>query len=189
MNMVKAVQAALGVTVDGKYGTETLKALKLFGFKGLRVGAQITNTLSRRLEQIINSDFVWPTTGTITSPYSLWRVSTDPRYKSGPHRAIDIANSKGTPIAAIADGTVSNIYPSEISGNIIEIDYGGGVKTAYHHLSGYADNIAIGTQVSQGQVVGYMGSTGSASTGSHLHFELWMNGERVNPNNYLPPWQ
>ena len=135
--------------------------------------------------------FLWPATGTITSNYDPNRsgFTTKEGKKVPPgHRAIDIANVIGTPIVAIANGTVSNIYKTEGSGNIIEIDYGNGFTSSFHHLNGYADNIFIGTHVLQGQVVAYMGNTGTMTTGTHLHFTLRLNGVPVNPHDYLPEW-
>jgi RHS repeat-associated protein len=190
MNMVKTIQAALGVTVDGKYGNETKQALQMLGLKGDRVGQKAINLMSGRLEQIINSNFVWPTTGRISSPYDPnrpgFKTKGGARVPPG-HRAIDIANSIGTPVVALGDGTVIGVRETQGSGNILDIDYGGGMTSTYHHLNGYTANITEGTQVTRGQVVAYMGNTGDFTTGPHLHFAMYVNGVPVNPNNYLPP--
>ncbi len=158
---------------------------------------QINQQLSEWLQfkvRIQNSipTYIWPTTGRITSPYDLDRAEF--KTKSGVrvppgHKGIDIANVEGTPVVAIGNGVVSNIYSSTGSGNIIVIDYGNGVTSVYHHLKGYATGISVGTQVSQGQVVAYMGNTGKFTTGPHLHFELKINNQHVNPADYLPQWR
>ena len=153
---------------------------QIYGLLQLKV--RIKNSLPK---------FIWPTTGVITSNYDpnrpAFKTKEGTQVPPG-HRAIDIANVVGTPIVAIANGTVSKIYRTEGSGNIIEIDYGNGFTSSYHHLQGYADNISVGTHVLQGQVVAYMGNTGTMTTGPHLHFILRLNGIPVNPNDYLPEW-
>jgi murein DD-endopeptidase MepM/ murein hydrolase activator NlpD len=98
------------------------------------------------------------------------------------HEGIDIAASSGTPIRAAAAGTV--IYAGWLGGygNLTIIDHGGGVATAYGHQSSLA--ASTGAYVAQGQVTGYVGSTGH-STGAHLHFEVRVNGVPQDPLGYL----
>ncbi|MCL6592280.1 MAG: peptidoglycan DD-metalloendopeptidase family protein, partial [Firmicutes bacterium] len=202
MNMVRTVQAAAGVQPDGKFGDITLAKMQLLGFckeifkdgkgtgKYYPVGQAATNLLLKRMDQTINSRYIWPTTGRISSPYDPNRpgFTTKDGIKVPPgHRAIDIANQEGTPVVAIANGTVSKSYWSDTSGWILEIDYGYGVTSIFHHLNEQS-SLPVGTQVSQGEVVALMGGTGTMSTGSHLHFALKINGVAVDPNNYLPPW-
>jgi len=98
------------------------------------------------------------------------------------HEGIDLGAAYGAPIRAAASGTV--IYCGEESGygNLTVIDHGGGIATAYGHQSSIA--VSCGQSVSQGQVIGYVGSTGH-STGPHLHFEVRVNGNPVDPLGYL----
>ena len=98
------------------------------------------------------------------------------------HEGIDIAAATGTPIRAAAAGTV--IYAGWLGGygNLTVIDHGGGVATAYGHQSSLA--AGSGAFVAQGQVIGYVGSTGH-STGPHLHFEVRVNGVPQDPLGYL----
>jgi murein DD-endopeptidase MepM/ murein hydrolase activator NlpD len=98
------------------------------------------------------------------------------------HEGIDLGAAYGTPIAAAGSGTV--IYAGWLGGygNLTVIDHGGGLATAYGHQSRIA--VSVGQQVSRGEVIGYVGSTGH-STGPHLHFEVRINGQPVDPLGYL----
>lgn len=95
------------------------------------------------------------------------------------HKGVDFAAPKGTPIMAAGDGVVEKCCPYGGYGNYVCIRHNGSTKTAYAHLSRYA-KIKRGSKVRQGQVIGYVGNTGS-TTGHHLHFELIQNGKHVNP--------
>ncbi len=94
------------------------------------------------------------------------------------HRAIDFAAPTGTPIETVADGTVVFAGWQGAYGNFIKIEHGGGIATAYAHLSKM--NVKKGDRVRQGQVIGEVGTTGR-STGPHLHYEMYKNGELVHP--------
>ncbi|MEO1020349.1 MAG: peptidoglycan DD-metalloendopeptidase family protein [Pseudomonadota bacterium] len=96
------------------------------------------------------------------------------------HKGVDFAASTGTPIFAAGDGTVEVAQRNGGYGNYIRIRHNGEYSTAYAHLSQYAKGIKAGKRVSQGQVIGYVGSTGR-STGPHLHYEVIQNGQQVNP--------
>ena len=97
---------------------------------------------------------------------------------TSPHRAIDYAAPIGTPILAVGDGTVILAQYSGGYGNFIKIRHNGMYQTHYAHLSKYA--VSAGEKVKQGDVIGYVGSTGF-STGPHLHYEIQVNGTLVNP--------
>lgn len=117
---------------------------------------------------------VWPLSGTLTSGFG---------YRWGRmHEGIDIAVPEGTPVRAAKSGTVILASYYGGYGNYICVDHGGGLSTCYAHLSGYASS--TGQRVSQGQVIGYSGNTGS-STGPHLHFEVRINGAAQDPMGYL----
>jgi murein DD-endopeptidase MepM/ murein hydrolase activator NlpD len=120
------------------------------------------------------SGLIWPVSGPVVSPFGMrWGRM---------HEGIDIAAGSGTPIAAAASGTVISAGWLGGYGNLVVIDHGGGLATAYAHLSGYA--VGSGQSVSQGQVVGYVGCTGHCF-GPHLHFEVRVNGAAVDPLGYL----
>jgi len=94
------------------------------------------------------------------------------------HPAIDISTGYGQPVYATADGTVGSAARNGAYGNLIEIDHGFGLVTRYGHLSQFATS--VGDAVGRGDVIGYAGATGRA-TGSHVHYEVWVNGRAMNP--------
>lgn len=100
--------------------------------------------------------------------------------KVQPHLAVDYAAPKGTPVMSIGDGTVLSAGYNGAAGNMVKIRHNSVYTTAYLHLSSFAKGISAGSRVSQGQVIGYVGSTGR-STGPHLDFRVWKNGSPINP--------
>jgi murein DD-endopeptidase MepM/ murein hydrolase activator NlpD len=99
------------------------------------------------------------------------------------HAGIDLAGPVGTPIYATADGTVAEAaYHNGGYGNLIKLDHGRGIETRYGHLSAFT--VRPGDRVKRGQLIGRMGSTGR-STGSHLHYEVRIDGRAVNPIPFM----
>ena len=96
------------------------------------------------------------------------------------HKGVDFGAGTGTPILAAGDGVVLEARRWAGYGNWLRIRHSGQWDTGYGHISRYAPGIRAGTRVRQGQVVAYVGSTGLA-TGPHLHYEVWLKGQRVNP--------
>lgn len=96
-----------------------------------------------------------------------------------PHRGIDYAAAIGTPVQAVGDGIVTKVGRDGAAGKMIKIKHNSVYNSAYLHLSGYGKGIKRGAKVKQGQVIGYVGSTGR-STGPHLDFRFWKNGSLVN---------
>lgn len=96
------------------------------------------------------------------------------------HTGVDLAARTGTPIYASGDGIISYYKWQSGYGNKVEIQHVNGYETAYGHMSRYVDGLAVGSRVRQGQIIGYVGSTGQ-STGPHLHFEIKINGNLVDP--------
>jgi murein DD-endopeptidase MepM/ murein hydrolase activator NlpD len=96
------------------------------------------------------------------------------------HQGMDFAAGTGTPVIAPADGVVVEARRWGGYGNWLRIRHSNGLESGYGHLSRYASGMRPGQRVSQGQVVAYVGSTG-ASTGPHLHYEIWRGGQRINP--------
>jgi murein DD-endopeptidase MepM/ murein hydrolase activator NlpD len=98
-----------------------------------------------------------------------------------PHHGVDYAAPAGTPVHAVADGTVIfRGWDKGGGGNTIKIKHAGNLETGYLHLKNFAKGISVGTRVSQGQLIGYVGSTG-ASTGPHLDFRIKKNGTPIDP--------
>ena len=118
-----------------------------------------------------------PVSGTLSSRYG---VSSSIR--SSRHTGLDIAASKGTQIKVVADGTVTSAEYSGSYGYLVKVDHGNGLETWYAHTSKMY--VTKGQKVKAGDVIALVGSTGN-STGPHLHFEIRINGEHVNPQNYL----
>lgn len=96
------------------------------------------------------------------------------------HKGIDFAAGAGTPVMAAGDGVVRRASTYGGYGNYIRVSHADGYETAYAHLSRYARGIRPGVRVRQGQIIGYVGSTGR-STGPHLHYEVMQRGRQVNP--------
>ena len=115
----------------------------------------------------------------ISSGFSYSRKHPVTR-KVQPHTGIDYAAPKGTPVMTIGDGVVTSMKYEGAGGNTIRIRHNSVYSTAYLHLSGYAKGLKVGQRVRQGQVIGYVGSTGR-STGPHLDFRVWKNGTPINP--------
>jgi murein DD-endopeptidase MepM/ murein hydrolase activator NlpD len=118
--------------------------------------------------------------GRISSDYGLRRHPVLGRMKQ--HAGIDIAAPTGTPVYATADGVVDKAYYSSSYGRVIYLDHGSDYETRYAHLSGMT--VAAGQRVRKGDLIGYVGSTGR-STGPHLHYEIRIDGQPVNPMPFL----
>jgi murein DD-endopeptidase MepM/ murein hydrolase activator NlpD len=120
------------------------------------------------------SGFIWPVNGPVVSGFGMrWGRM---------HEGVDIAASSGTPIHAAASGTVIHAGWLGGYGNLVVVDHGNGLSTAYAHASALL--VGVGQHVTQGQTVSLVGSTGNSS-GPHLHFEVRVNGSAVDPLGYL----
>lgn len=97
-----------------------------------------------------------------------------------PHHGVDYAAPSGTPVHSVADGTVIFAGWGGGGGNTLKIKHAGNLQTGYLHLKSFAKGIKVGTKVSQGQLIGYVGSTGT-STGPHLDYRIWKNGTPIDP--------
>ncbi|MFM9535344.1 peptidoglycan DD-metalloendopeptidase family protein [Lysinibacillus sp. IITD104] len=135
-----------------------------------------------------NGTWIKPTNGRLTSPYGWRNLGAGPEF----HYGVDLANATGTPIWAAADGVVSYAAPLSSYGNVVIVTHsidGQIYTTVYAHLSAF--NVSVGQEVTQGQQIAAMGSTGR-STGPHLHFEVHIGPWKgqavgsVNPLKYIP---
>ena len=124
----------------------------------------------------------------LKSPLKYTRISSKfqkKRYhpvlkKYRPHLGVDYAAAKGTPVYTVGDGIVELITYNKKAGRMIKIRHNKTYKTAYKHLSKFSKNLKRGSQVKQGQIIGYVGSSGLA-TGPHLHFEFYENNRFIDP--------
>ncbi len=115
----------------------------------------------------------------ISSKFSYSRMHPVHKVRR-PHTGVDYAAPTGTPVRAVADGIVTFRGWGGGGGNTIKIKHPGNLVTGYLHLSRFAKGIAVGKRVSQGDLIGYVGSTGT-STGPHLDYRIWKNGTPINP--------
>jgi len=136
--------------------------------------AQSSNSYSPGDTSPSTAGFIWPVNGPVTSGFGMrWGRM---------HEGIDIGVASGTPIHAAASGRVVYSGWMDGYGNLVAIDHGRGISTAYAHQSSIA--VGNGQIVAQGQVIGYVGCTGHCF-GPHLHFEVRINGSAVDPLGYL----
>lgn len=165
-------QATLAAVEEDKQ--EYLNEVNALLAVSAQLASRIQSSQSGSPVQPSSSGFIWPVSGPVTSGFG-WRWGRM-------HEGIDIAVPTGTAVHASASGRV--IYAGWLGGygNLVVIDHGGGIATAYGHNSSIVAGYGAG--VSQGQVIAYAGSTGH-STGPHVHFEVRVNGSAVDPMGYL----
>jgi murein DD-endopeptidase MepM/ murein hydrolase activator NlpD len=145
---------------EGEFFDEAGKNIKGFLLRTPVDGARVTSTFGMRRHPILG-------------------------YNRG-HQGVDFGAGHGTPILAAGDGVVLMAGRKGGYGNWLQLKHSGGWDTGYAHLSRFAKGVRPGVRVRQGQVVGYVGSTGM-STGPHLHYETFQNGRRVNPLSVKVP--
>ena len=126
-------------------------------------------------------DFIWPVTGRISSIFGLRRFFNEQERR--PHSGLDIAAREGTPIKAVANGTVIDAGDFFFSGNMIYLDHGQGIVSLYAHMSEIS--VQPGDVVKQGDIIGKVGQTGRV-TGPHLHFAVIANRTLIDPVFMLP---
>lgn len=184
-NLVSQVKTELGDT-KAKIDIKEIKTENLEEVKTQNVDIAKAN-LMPEVEEIVEENSlpqingiklaVTPVSGKITSRYGV-----SSRIRSSNHTGLDIACSSGTPIKVVSSGTVTFASYKGSYGNLVKVEHGNGVETWYAHCSKiYAK---VGQKVSAGDVISAVGSTGN-STGPHLHLEIRLNGNTVNPQKYL----
>ena len=180
--LVRRENALAGTRAERRAQLASVRAAKadyLHEVNGLlavssQLASRIQSSQSSSPVQRSSSGLIWPVSGPVTSGFG-WRWGRM-------HEGIDIAVPTGTAVAAAASGRV--IYAGWMGGygNLVVIDHGGGIATAYGHNSSIV--VGYGSTVSQGQTISLSGSTGN-STGPHVHFEVRVNGSPVDPLGYL----
>lgn len=165
--MLGGTDAALGVLSE------------LLGVLGSRLDS-VRDGVERRHALASATPSVWPVAGWLTSSFGNRR---DPITRGADfHPGLDISADYGQPVLATGDAAVASAGPNGAYGNMVILDHGFGIVTKYGHLSRFA--VRGGQQVTRGEVIGYVGSTGR-STGAHLHYEIWMNGRLTDPMTLL----
>ena len=140
----------------------------------------VKGDVERREALAASTPTIWPTHGWLTGTFG---GRSDPfTGEPGYHQGLDISTEKGQPVYATADGTVESSSYTGDYGNLIILRHGFGLVTRYGHLSAFG--VKPGQDVKRGDIIGYVGSTGR-STGAHLHYEILVNGQLMNPLQLL----
>lgn len=167
--------------LSGAAGPETALGVlsELLGAIGNRLDS-VRDSVERRHALAVATPSIWPVAGWLTSSFG---TRTDPFTGDADfHPGLDISAEYGQPVLATGDAIVSSAGPNGSYGNMVVLDHHFGIVTKYGHLSRIA--VTAGQEVSRGDVIGYVGSTGR-STGAHLHYEIWVNGKLTNPMTLL----
>lgn len=143
---------------------------------------EIQNFYNDNQERLKHVPAIRPLEGLLLSGFGM-RVHPVFKYKRK-HNGIDFRADIGTNLFATGDGVVKYASRNGNYGNLLVIDHGFGFETRYAHLSGYADGIRVGSEVERGDLVAYSGDTG-LTNGPHLHYEVHLNDEAIDPLNYL----
>ncbi len=183
-----------GFTDDSYYKSlETFYALKNTATQGLNLQQNVELSLGVRgglssfasLDETVTGNVpdMWPVMGPINSGFG---EREDPVLGNGEgefHKGVDIGAPDGTPVHAPASGRIIRAGLGSGYGREVQIDHGNGIVTLYAHLSGF--NVVEGQTVVKGEVIGYVGHSGSRVTGPNLHYEVQIRGSAVNPHRYL----
>jgi murein DD-endopeptidase MepM/ murein hydrolase activator NlpD len=172
-------RSALGPLLGGTTDTALGVLSELLGVIGSRLDS-VRDSVERRHALASATPSLWPVAGWLTSSYGKRK---DPFTREADfHPGLDISADYGQPVLATGDAKVESAGANGAYGNMVTLDHGFGIVTKYGHLSRIA---VFGAQrVKRGDVIGYVGSTGR-STGSHLHYEIWMNGRLTDPMTLL----
>jgi len=161
-------------------GSIDVEALKKDVNASMAAVEEIKTYLAKEQDVFRASPSGWPAAGKISSGFGM---REHPRFGDRRmHTGIDITLPRGTPLHATADGVVSFADRSGGNGNIVVIEHGHGLSTVYAHNS--RNSVKPGQTVKRGEVIAYSGATG-VTTGPHVHYEVWRNGQSVNPEPFL----
>lgn len=177
---LRSVSQAAALIADVRESSERLEnkiALNQSSFKSLDA------YLERQQKNYRSIPSIAPTRGRYASAFGH-RVHPVTGQVGKMHYGVDLSNDPWTPIYASADGVVQTAQNSTSFGNYVVLNHGNGFLTKYGHMTRYI--VRPGQYVQRYQVIGYMGNTG-LSAGPHLHYEVWLNGEAVNPLAYILP--
>ncbi|MBK6706974.1 MAG: M23 family metallopeptidase [Sphingomonadales bacterium] len=180
-NSAAAASDAFRVKPEDVASNKTALGVSDPEFRALHDGWGQMNGIARKSQVAVPS----------INPVESMRMTSQYGYRTDPvqgrrknHKGLDIAGPIGAPIYATADGIIGRAQWVSGYGKYVEVEHGNAIQTRYGHLS--AMNVYSGQRVRKGDVIGFMGSTGR-STGSHLHYEVRIAGEPVNPTSFLEP--
>ncbi len=162
---------------DGSIDVEALKSQVTASMAAVE---EIKTYLAKEQDVFRTSPSGWPAAGKISSGFGMRDHPSLGVRKM--HTGMDITMPRGTPLHATADGVISFADRSGGNGNIVVIEHGHGLTTVYAHNA--RNNVKAGKTVKRGEVIAYSGSTG-ISTGPHVHYEVWRNGQSINPAPFL----
>ncbi|PIE34345.1 peptidase M23 [candidate division KSB3 bacterium] len=171
-----------------KQETEETVRQKLLAVDHLKTSAMTQEELAQRMMEyfqdqqtvLASTPSIWPVKGWITSGFGMRKSPFTG--KRSMHSGLDIATKSGTPISAPADGIVSYSGKKGAYGNVLVIDHGNGYVTFYGHCKKLYKK--VGERIKRGDLIAEVGNTGR-STGSHLHYEVRVNGVATNPSKYI----
>ncbi len=143
----------------------------------------VSDTLAKNFERLASTPSIMPTAGWLSSQFSQSRFHPV-LHQSRPHEGIDLSAPMGAPIVAPASGKVISVSNEPGYGNTFQIDHGNGIVTKFAHCSRIV--VHLGQLVTRGQLIATVGNTGLA-TGPHLHYEVHVNGQPVDPLKYVLP--
>jgi len=148
----------------------------------------LNNIRKEKLAELATTPSIWPVK---FEPRSQLWISSGFGRRRNPftkawemHSGVDIPAPRGTPIIAPADGTIEKMGKDRFLGNYMHVRHSERYTTLYGHMNKFAKNVKKGTKVKRGDTIGYVGTTGR-STAAHVHYEVRLNGKRVNPINYI----
>jgi murein DD-endopeptidase MepM/ murein hydrolase activator NlpD len=177
----EAESRALVAQVVGTVGLDTWEHPEIAKLTDATSDIPTGDLVRRRAEFLQSMPIAAPALGWISSPFGERKLSIAEH--KAMHKGVDIANLEGSPIVAPGDGVVRFAGKYGRFGNYVAIVHGYGIVTKYGHMS--AIQVKAGQRVKRGDVLGAMGTTGR-STGSHLHYEVWVNEKPVDPAPFLP---
>ena len=172
----KQLFAELGSDNDGSINVEELKKQINSSMESVN---EIRAYLAKQKDAYLVTPRGWPVEGRLSSGFGM---REHPKYHTEKfHTGVDLSVPSGTPVHATADGIISFAGWSPGNGNIVVVEHGSGFSTVYAHNS--KNLVKAGQTVKRGDVVANAGATGVA-TGSHVHYEVWVNGQYVDPAGY-----
>ena len=185
-DLASARTPSLGKPFFGRLGFDSRSDIDVLIRRATDLAASfraVSDTLTRNFERMANMPSIMPTTGWLSSQFSLSRFHPI-LHENRAHEGIDVQAPMGAPIIAPAAGRVMSVGREPGFGNTFEVDHGNGIITRFAHCSRIV--VRVGQKVVRGQVMATVGNTGLA-TGPHLHYEVHVNGKAVDPLKFVLP--